>query len=66
MEDIRKSAYIIAQAAVLNARVAGMVAENQDRIRKGESLAYIEEDFRKLVDKSSCGHNEVISYLYNY
>ena len=35
----------MAQAALLNAKIAGMVAENQWRAHRGESPAYVELDF---------------------
>lgn len=39
----------------------GMVAENQQRIHRGESLAYTEESFNKLIEKHGIHHNGILS-----
>lgn len=49
-EEIKRSAIIIAQAARLSGEVAAMQAANQERMRRGEALAYGEEAFTNLVN----------------
>jgi len=39
-----------AKTALLNARVAGMIAENQDRQHLGLPPVYLERDFLKLTE----------------
>ena len=39
------SAFISAQTALLNCRVAGMIAENQQRQALGQSMAFTDQDF---------------------
>lgn len=60
MTDEQKVAYIIAQAAVLNAQVQGMVAENMQRQIRGESMAYTERQFEDVITNSGCHHNAVL------
>ncbi len=60
MTEEQKAAYIMAQAAILNATVAGMVAENQSRDRSGLSPSYREDDFARVVHESKCTHNDVL------
>jgi len=61
MTDEQKAAYIMAQAAILNATIAGMVAKNQGRASRGETMAYDEEDFVIEIDDSSCHHHAVLN-----
>ncbi len=63
MTPEERAAFIIAQAACLNAEVAGMLAENQHRMNCGNSIAYGEEAFQDVIDKSVCNHNAAISFL---
>ena len=60
MTDEQKIAFIIAQAACLNAEVAGMVAENTYREMRGETIAFGEGAFVAVVRASGCEHNAVI------
>lgn len=57
------SAFAIAQAALLNCRVAGMVAANQERMSNGQALAYgqdafyeVETEFGRII-----GSNELLN-----
>ena len=63
MTPEEKAAFVVAQAAILNARVQGMVAENMQRSHRGESMAYMEDHFVKVVDESGIGHNDLIGWL---
>jgi len=58
-------------AAFVNAAVArplikaqGMTAENMQRAHRGESMAYNDEAFEKLINDEGIGHNSVITSLY--
>ncbi|MDH5667859.1 MAG: hypothetical protein OEY86_07610 [Nitrospira sp.] len=62
-ENARLRAFLIAQAAILNATIAGMQAENQQRIHRGESIAYPERAFEAVCNDSLCNHNAAIAYL---
>ena len=63
MTPEQKAAFINAQAAILNAQIAGMVSENMNRANRGEALAYTEDDFTKLIDASCLGHNNVVGFF---
>lgn len=59
------AAYVIGQAAELMARVAGMQAENQHRLACGNSIAYGQEAFEKVVDDAQCHHNAAMTVFRN-
>ena len=60
MNTEQEAAYIIAQAAVLVTNALGMHAENMYRSARDEVVAYVEEDFTRLVNASGCNHNAVL------
>lgn len=58
---------LTAQLAQLNAAVAraqiramGMQAENESRQNRGESPAYVEEDFVRVIDDEGIGFNQAV------
>ncbi len=63
MTDEQKAAFIMAQAAVLNATVAGMVAENYEQMQRDGSLVYGEQDFQNRINASACHHNAVVTFF---
>ena len=65
MTPEQKAAFIVAQAAMLNSLIAGMQAENAMRSHRGETPAYVEEDFFRLHQEyaSVIGHNAVLEYF---
>lgn len=63
MTPEQSAAFLIAQSAVLMARVAGMTAENDQRRHQGSSMAYTEDDFLRLIDESCCHYNAAINTL---
>lgn len=63
MTPEQQAAFIIAQAACLMAKVAGMQTENRQRERQGMSMLYNEEEFEKAVNASGCGWNDVIRFF---
>lgn len=62
MTPNQAAAFVIAQAAMMNARIAGMVAENQCRERRGDSPAFGEAEFAAVEQEygGTLGHNAVI------
>ena len=56
-------AFVNAQTALLNARIAGMTAENMQRAALGNSMAYDEEYFVAVAREfeSVLGHNAAIT-----
>ena len=57
------NAFAIAQAALLNCRVAGMHAENENRIANGLSIAYDQHDFAEVEREFEAliGSNELLA-----
>jgi hypothetical protein len=65
-ERMISAAQVMAIAAELNCRVAGMVAENQFRAHRGEAPAYVEEDFERAHLDTGCYHNYYVDILNRY
>lgn len=65
MTPEQKAAFINAQVAMLNARVAGMVAENQMRLARGETIAYADDSFAVLEREyeGTLSHNAITSFF---
>lgn len=65
MTDEMKVAFIMSQIAMFNAEIAQMQSENQHRIACGNSMAYADEGFQKVIDRYSpiLGHNAVLEYF---
>lgn len=65
MTPEQKAAFVVAQAALLNTRVAGMEAENQQRQYRGLAPAYGEDAFISLEREfeSTLGHNAVLLFF---
>ena len=65
MNENQRAAFVVAQAAMLNAEVAGMQAENMARVHLGQAMAYQEDAFRDVVNKyqGTIGHNQAITFL---
>ena len=59
----QKAALIMARAAVLNAQVAGMIAENQMRMQRDEAIAYDDEAFERLIDKSNLREDSLVAFF---
>jgi hypothetical protein len=53
--------YGISIAVMTLVQAMGMHAENQQRIHRGASLAYTEQDFNKLLDKNGVHHSGVLT-----
>ncbi len=54
------------QGIQLQARIEleGMIAENQQRIHLGQSLAYVEKDFQELRNRHGIHHNALMGHIY--
>ena len=65
MTPEQKAAYIQAQAACAMAEIAGMQAENMQREHRGESMAYVEDDFVEIPNKYGIHTNAVIVFFHD-
>lgn len=67
MTDEQKAAFVNAQAALLNGRIAAMQAENQHRISCGNSIAYGADEIQAEVEsfEAVIGHNACIELFHN-
>lgn len=64
MNENARAAFIMAQAALLNARIEGLKATNEYRARRGESQAYDESAFTEIEREFSClEYNNCLSFL---
>ncbi len=63
MTEEQKAAFIMAQAAVLNAQITGMIAENYMCMYNQIPIHYDEAAFKALVDASPCNHNAVVTFF---
>lgn len=63
MDKNQRVAFILTQVALLNARVAGMQAENQQREIEGKSLAFTQEHYDDEIRNS--GLNDAWNFLLN-
>jgi len=67
MTQEQKAAYVNAQAAMLNAHIALMVAENMYRDRNGQQIAYCEDAFATAIrEYSNLEHNNLIGLFHNH
>lgn len=62
MDDykIMKAAQLIANSSAALIEAMGMMSENIDRVNRGESLAYTEDFFMKLIEDNGITYNDVI------
>ena len=64
MTPEQKAAYIVAQAALLNAEIEAMKAANLERVHRGEAMAYSEYAFLDIINEYSIlDHNNIMQYL---
>jgi hypothetical protein len=65
MTDEQKAAYVNAQAALLNARIAKMRAANTEAKLGRRAPVYKDSDFQALLDEfSHLNHNYLISFFH--
>lgn len=60
-DEIMKAAQLIANSSAALIEAMGMMSENIERANRGESLAYTEEAFNKVVTDNGIDYNSVIS-----
>jgi len=65
MTPEQQAAFIMAQAAITMARVAGMQAENQLYLSLWHPVKYREDAFEEAANHATLGHNAVISFFAN-
>ena len=65
MDSAQKAAFVIAQAALLNAEIAGMTAENQAAVALGEVPPFDLRKFREVAVRYEgvLGFNAMITFF---
>ena len=61
--DEIRAAVLMARAACLNAEIAGMVAENQQRVHQGQSMAYGEDNFTAAIERNMLGESAITQVI---
>ena len=59
-DEIMKAAQLIANSSAALIEAMGMMSENIERANRGESLAYTEDQFMKLIQDNGITYNDVI------
>ena len=62
-QQFENSVLVFSQSIAAFIEAQSMLAANVERIRKGESLAYPEEQISELINKYGLGWNSVITIL---
>ncbi len=62
---LREEILMLAAITRAKARIDGMNAENQQRERRGESLAYVEKNFTDVIAEEDIDQSTVIERLYH-
>ncbi len=62
-QGIKNAAYVIGMAVSTLIEALGMVAENQLRMQNGQSIAYGEGAFKKLLEDNCMHHNGIVKNL---
>jgi hypothetical protein len=63
MDQNARAAFVVAQAACMNAKLASMLEQNIADRAAGRSVTWQPYDFEELPDQYLVGHNAVIEYL---
>ena len=61
--QMRQVALVISQSVAAQIRLAGMLALNSERERRGETLAYDEAAFEAVIQEFGLGWNTVVTTL---
>ena len=61
MTPEQQAAYIFAQSTSALIEAIGMLSDNLERSRRGESHAWCSEEFNNLIDKHGISHNAVLT-----
>ena len=62
MDSNQQAAYVMAQSASALIEAMGMLSENMQRVKNGESLAWNDDEFNSLITKYGIGHNDVLGF----
>ena len=62
--DIARITYVQGRIAAANIEMQAMVAENNQRLILGQSMAYTDKDFMDLIDEYSLGYNALLTEIY--
>ena len=62
MDDnkIMEAAQLIVNSSAALIEAMGMMSDNIERVKRGESLAYTEDQFMKLIQDNGITYNDVI------
>lgn len=60
MTDEQKAAFVMAQAACVNAMVAAYQAVNDNKRHLGQPPVYGKQDFEALIEQYGVHHNAVV------
>ena len=60
----QQAAYVFSQSASALIEAMGMISENMDRARKGETQAWHDSEFNNLIDKYGIHHNAVLGFYH--
>lgn len=63
MAEPKDVAYVISQSVCAMIEAMGMMAENMYRQHHGQSMAYVDADFFKLIEKYGIYHNSVVGIM---
>lgn len=63
MTEEQKAAFIFSQSVCAIAEIESMKALNKYREKRGETIAYCDDDFIAVIEKYGIGHNAVLSHL---
>lgn len=65
MTEEQKAAIINARCTTAMIRAMGMQAENLQRELSGESLAYVEKDFKEIIEEEGTHWNSIHKILFS-
>ena len=63
MDEQQRAAFLISQSVAALIETMGMHAENMQREQLGHSMAYTEDSFLLLIERSGVGHNAALNAL---
>ena len=62
--NIARITYVQGRIVAANIEMQAMVAENNQRLALGQSMAYTDNDFMSLIDEYNLGHNALLTEIY--
>lgn len=65
VELIRQAVYVFSQSICALAEIEGMKAANMQRQATGDSMAYNDADFVKVLERYEVGDNSVTARLFH-